>query len=410
MKADALHKADAFLGRHITVSAPRGRRYRSVLTLPHASARYCGGLTALALISERVSRTLGRKPHAAVWCFDHYAHDAGDDDHSCEQPARMARVDGWKVETSNISRNSRIEIRNTVFLSTDFSHHNSGNCASGESETSVLQDDISSVRSYERGFNGVGQALWDACANPCGALVLRHARRVFPSRSWVIAGYWLSSWDDDAIFSPAGMSCHADRTARGAVSYAIVRLIPGSRLERWRRTLDYPLTALQNLQLMREGLVSGDLQGKIPQWSPLWDMEGSAFVTVTLGTDPISCWGCWQDEEAESLADCVLVAMRRVLENGWNDAPPLVRAPEAASIEVTLIEPTRWWRRKDHCIKGKGCRLPGGATYLPAVWDDISEVKEFERGLAEKSGLKSYAGEWLVYDSVVWRFHLGKDQ
>lgn len=146
-------------------------------------------------------------------------------------------------------------------------------------------------------------------------------------------------------------------------------------------------------------------------------MQGSCFVTIYDGNqDTYSCWGSWETD-GKNLLTNIKKATQNVKTNSWHDNEPVTKQVlndlKQYRIDITLIQPIEYWvettptkiNNEHGYVYYDETQKQIGATYLPSVWDSITNTDQFVDGLTKKSGLhKNQKGFKLYqYESITWQ-------
>lgn len=381
------------------------------LTVPHAGFIYSGLLGCLSIM-ELLASNPNLKLVTVLW-FQH--HPNLDYEHSLQNVIELVKLIDPKIKIRPIlvddqTQLSEIKLTDCVIISTDFAHYNYG----------LPANNLFQVWDNDYQFLKKQQIMSSISHPPCGSDTLR----IF--NEWAIRKNYqlhLRAYSNSIDREKWWLSWNRVKPFDG-VTYASLFAI---KLPiNWTGLLMSKLLAYSHLEWVRDYFKFSNKSGLY--WSPLVNMSGSAFITINDQNEQCyACFGSWE-KNGSSLLNAIKKATHTVNTSSWNDHQPVNQLVldqvlySYFSITITLIAPIKTWFQVEHIQdvqKNRGyvyyhqTKHQVGMTYLPSVWQNLSNRNEFLSGLAEKQTLV-YPNQqnWQLYgyDALSWTRHYFSDR
>ncbi len=373
-------------------------------TIPHAGLRY-SGLVAMLIIFE-ILENCSYKEINILW----FLHDSDNNqEHSYQNVFVLINKIAPHIKIKNylITENTSLtdlNIDGPILVSTDFSHHN-----------------------YKKSFVTLNQ-VWNIdkknaildflTSEPCG----KEPLRIF--KDWCIKNkYKLQFNAYSSSVNPENWWYQWDNHIFDGVTYGALAAINDKY---WFNKLNSKVLSYSHLNFVNQYLLS-DLKypGKL-NWTPLNGIVGSSFITISNEKDiTYSCFGSWETNK-DNIIDNIRNAAYIVKNYSWNSNQPAsaVNINKYLNnnyfLSITLIAPINTWKivnldKLSFYPKDRGYVFYNkkinkvGMTYLPSVWELITNKDEFFEGLSLKHQ-KVYQTQpeykLYYYESITWKIKL----
>ena len=383
------------------------------ITAPHAGFIY-SGIIALYAIKELLEANKTAKTITILW-FRH--NKERNEEHSMiniKYLVKLLKPSKMKIKTIEINNttklNTLLKLKPPFIASTDFAHYNYGTPAQNLIEAWENDKPFLTMR------NKNNLPLLVSNKSPCGSQPLRIMKEWSAKKGnkLHLLGYSNSKYKEKWWLK--------DSQSFNGVTYASLGSIMKASVN-WFSLLNSKILAYSHLGWIKDCLLSNnntfaDNNGLF--WSPLQSMKGSCFLTVYReNKDTYSCFGAWE-EQSSSLLDNIIKATKTVKRASWGSNKPVTRNVLQThlkgnySLSLTLIEPQEKWvlvgnksleRNRGYVYCHRKTKQIG-MTYLPSVWTQIPDEKEFIKNLKQKHK-RVYSDnpqEWVLYkyDSLSW--------
>ena len=409
----------------------------NAITVPHAGFVY-SGILGLFTINEILEANKTAKTITILW-FRH--NKETQQEHSMINVEKLIKLlnSTIKIKTIEITKLTRLtdlkeQLKPPFLVSTDFAHYNYGTPARNLIEawendklflTMKNKNTLSLVASNKK--------------YPCGSQPLRIMKEWSSKKGNVLHlfGYSNSKYKEKWWLK--------DNKQFDGVTYASVGSIKKSH--NWFSPLNSKMLAYSHLGWIKDCLHSNnnntfaDNNGLF--WSPLKSMKGSCFLTVYReNKDTYSCFGSWEkqssskqddsywEKQSSSLLHNIIDATKTVKRVSWGSNKPVnkhvlnTHLKGKYSLSLSLIEPQNKWKlvldaNNPSIKRNRGyvyCHIKTkkiGMTFLPSVWDSISNKKEFFEKLKQKHEGNypknpNHPNEWglYCYESISWNLQL----
>ena len=337
------------------------------ITVPHAGFKYSGLHATLSLL--QLNECNNEK--ITIYWFRH----GGVNEHSCENIKILyKKLFNKSIESEEVTEDTKLK-DSGVIISTDFSHYNYG-------KTKKLNEVWNSE-------------LFGGNNKPCGLKGYDIFKEKFNTK---LIAYSTSS-------NPGNFHFPLLNERFDGVTYGTVMAFENKS---WNTILKSKLLAYTHLEWVKEYLLSDTIvinNGLF--WSPLKNMKGSCFVTVEINDKTYSCFGSWEDDD---LLLSIKKASKTVKTAYWHTNPPVTKkilSKNNYTISITLICPKDQWNLADEKLNNKRGyvfydKVNIGATYLPSVWESITNQEEFKEHLKTKNMRRDM--QLYSYDSITWKY------
>ena len=373
-------------------------------TIPHAGFEYSGLLAMLIIFEIQEKCTF---EYLNILWFIH--NIKSNQEHSYQNIFILINKinPNIKIKHHLITKNtllSDLNIEGPVLVSTDFSHYN-----------------------YKQSFVTLKQ-VWNIdkknisldllTDEPCG----KEPIRIY--KDWCIKNnYKLQFNAYSSSVNPENWWDHWDNNIFNGVTYGAIAAINNNS---WFNKLNSKVLSYSHLNFVNQYLLSELTYPNKLIWSPLNNIIGSSFVTISNEKDvTYSCFGSWETNE-NNLMNSIINASHIVKNYSWHSNQPASAVNinkylhNKYFLSITLIAPIDTWKiinldKLSTCPTDRGYVFYNkeinkvGMTYLPSVWNLMDTKDKFFEGLSlkHKKVYQTQPGYNLYYyESLTWKIKI----
>ena len=396
----------------------------NAITVPHAGFIY-SGFFGLFAIDELIKFSKSNKITILWFLHNKQSHI----EHSLQNVKELFKCNNPKITIENILIEDtttfdsiKSKLKQPFIVSTDFSHHNNNNSSNNINDVWINDKQI-----FEN------KETVDVSIKPCGKEPLRIFKKYCLANSIDInlIGYsnsinkdkwWITNTDTFDGVSYAALAAYKNTWYNNLYS----------------NMLAYPHLLWTNNVLLENITLIDIKNGCKPTqcglfWSILHKLKGSCFVTINdKDNKTYSCFGAWEPNN-NNLFSSLCNAINSVQTKSWHNNNTVTKNTLETNLnneyilDITLIEPIEYWEpvqmpidniKNFPNLKNKGYVYYDksannvGMTYLPSVWESISNPTDFFSGLKIKHfGSTSVTANWDIYsyNSICWTFRNSND-
>lgn len=386
------------------------------ITVPHAGFEYSGFFGLYAVEELLKSYENRKKLVLTILWFLHNPNSYKE--HSFQNIIELLKCNYPNIKIKEFEVNKNVEykqlkkfLKPPFIISTDFSHHNSGNFAS--SIIPVWENDKKVFMNNE---------ILNSYTKPCGNQPLR-----------ILKNYCSDKYLDLNLIGYSNSKNKykwwiTDKNTFEGVTYGALACYNRT----WYNDLYSNMLAYPHLhwvdKILKEDNTILD-KSCIPGycglfWSFLLNIKGSCFITINDKYGyTYSCMGYWQTD-TNSLLECLFESVNIIKSINWHKNLPINKnilvnyLQDKYSIVITLIEPIENWSISNKTNKNKGYVYYNnslkkvGMTYLPSVWELYKNETDFFKNLEIKHKKRYKEKGWALYsyNSISWTLNKNLNQ